>query len=476
MKFSLRAKTVMLIVAIALVLGLAGTMISGEMFRDIIDTTYKNRSLDVSRTVAAVVDAELAESLLDAVMAIYNATDEKVGSDEWETEAFETYIAHFAEIEQREDFQELQKELRTIQDVNDVDCLYLCTMDTERKTMIYLVDGAYEDVCPPGCFDPQYEENVELPNPERGFLPFITNTEAYGWLVTAGVPVHSADGRLVCYAMTDISMDEVRGQQNRYALLHSAVLLGLTLLVSVVGIWAVNRAIIRPINMLSSAAAHYNAGQDGNSALENLPIRSKDEIQSLYASIQTMVHNIRGYIDNLMITNQELTQTRIEANEMNELAHKDALTGVGSKLAYDQQVTRLTEEMRQGKAEYGIVMVDMNGLKEMNDTYGHEKGNIAIRNTCAVICEVFHHSPVYRFGGDEFVVVIKDRDYAQIEDRVREFREAAARTQGEPWEKVNAAIGYALFEGDDTVDDVFRRADHIMYENKKEMKAKAEQA
>ena len=118
----------------------------------------------------------------------------------------------------------------------------------------------------------------------------------------------------------------------------------------------------------------------------------------------------------------------------------------------------------------------MNGLKETNDTYGHEKGNIAIRNTCAVICEVFHHSPVYRFGGDEFVVVIKDRDYAQIEDRVREFREAAARTQGEPWEKVNAAIGYALFEGDDTVDDVFRRADHIMYENKKEMKAKAEQA
>ena len=476
MKFSLRAKTVMLIVAIALVLSLAGTMISVEAFRDIIDNTYKNRSLDVSRTVAAVVDAELAESLLDAVMAIYNATDEKVGSDEWETEAFETYIAHFAEIEQREDFQELQKELRTIQDVNDVDCLYLCTVDTERKTMIYLVVGAYENACPPGCFDPVYEENMELPNPERGFLPFITNTEAYGWLVTAGVPVHSADGRLVCYAMTDISMDVIRAEQSRFTLIYTLALVALTIIISLISIWAVNRAVIRPINLLSSAAAHYSAQQEDNSELDNLPIKSKDEIQSLYSSLLKMVQNTRSYIHSLKETKQELTKTRIEADEMNELAHKDALTGVGSKLAYDQQVTRLTEEMRQGKAEYGIVMVDMNGLKEMNDTYGHEKGNIAIRNTCAVICEVFHHSPVYRFGGDEFVVVIKDRDYAQIEDRVREFREAAARTQGEPWEKVNAAIGYALFEGDDTVDDVFRRADHIMYENKKEMKAKAEQA
>jgi diguanylate cyclase (GGDEF)-like protein len=180
-----------------------------------------------------------------------------------------------------------------------------------------------------------------------------------------------------------------------------------------------------------------------------------------------MTQQIRGYIENLIATTQELTKTRIEADEMNELAHRDALTGVGSKLAYDAQVAKLTEEMQQGTARYGIVMVDMNGLKQLNDTYGHEKGNIAIQKTCALICEVFAHSPVYRFGGDEFVVVIKDRDYDNVEEIIRQFREQAEKTTGEPWERVDAAIGYALYENDDTVNDVFRRADHKMYEQKR---------
>ena len=115
-------------------------------------------------------------------------------------------------------------------------------------------------------------------------------------------------------------------------------------------------------------------------------------------------------------------------------------------------------------------MVDMNGLKQLNDTYGHEKGNEAIRRTCSLICDVFKHSPVYRFGGDEFVVVIRERDYDDIEELVKQFNTSAEATEGQPWEKVNAAIGYALYAGEDTVEDVFRRADHIMYEQKKEMK------
>jgi diguanylate cyclase (GGDEF)-like protein len=236
------------------------------------------------------------------------------------------------------------------------------------------------------------------------------------------------------------------------------------------GILAVDRFIIRPSKLLSSAAAHDSAQKEDNSELGHLPIKSKDEIESLYSSMREMVRDIHGYIDSLKTTTQELKNTRIEADEMNQLAHKDALTGVGSKLAYDQQAIRLKEEMERGDARYGIVMVDMNDLKKINDTYGHEQGNVAIQKTCALICEVFSHSPVYRFGGDEFVIVVKGRDYDAIEERVEQFREAAAAADGQPWEKVNAAVGYALYNGEDTVDDVFRRADHLMYEEKQKMK------
>lgn len=472
MRFSLKTKTVLLVVFIALFLSTVATVISSLAISQLVDSTYRNRADDISHTVDAILDAEQAGKLKNAVLEIYRATEQKVASDAWGTPEFDAYIARFAHLEQTEEFLSLREKLRRIQDINDVDCLYLVIIDIPTEAFIYIVDAAYEDICPPGCIDPIYEENRDLlVDPNIGFPPYITNTEPYGWLVTAGTPVYNAAGELVCYAMVDISMDVVRANQTQFILIYGAALSVLTVLVCIVGIWAVNRFIIRPINLLSGAAAHYSAQMEDNSELDNLPIKSKDEIQSLYSSMLKMTQDIRGYIDSLRATTQELTKTRIEADEMNELAHRDALTGVGSKLAYDQQAQKLTEEMKQGSARYGIVMVDMNDLKKMNDTYGHERGNDAIQKTCSLICDVFAHSPVYRFGGDEFVVVIKGRDYDQIKERVSQFRAAARAAGGQPWEKVNAAIGYALYEGEDTVDDVFRRADHLMYEQKKQMKA-----
>ena len=472
MKRSLRTKTVFLIVLIAFILSAVSTVVSTQVIRRYIDTTYQERAVDISETIAAVLDVEKTAALKNAVMSIFNATDEKVFSDAWGTPEFDAYIALYSHLEQSEEFTFLRRQLRSIQDVNDVDCVYLAAIDIPTESFIYLVDAAYEEECPPGCIDPLYEANKELlTDPSIGFLPYITNTDPYGWLITAGVPVYAADGEILCYAMVDVSMDYIRAQQTQFTLIYCLILVVLTIGISLLSIWAVNRTIIHPINLLSNAAAHYSAQQEDNSVLDQLPIRSKDEIQSLYSSLLKMVQNTRSYIDSLKETKQELTRTRIEADEMNELAHKDALTGVGSKLAFDQQAFELAEEMRQGTARYGIVMVDMNDLKRMNDTYGHERGNDAIRKTCSLICDVFVHSPVYRFGGDEFVVVVKGRDYDNIEELIQKFHEEVQASDGQPWEKINAAVGYALYSGEDTVDDVFRRADHLMYEQKKEMKA-----
>ena len=468
MKISLRAKTIILIVLIAAIIGASGLIVTSRFINRLINDTYKEKANDIARTMATVIDAGDAARLRDEVLAIFNATDEKVGSEDWGSDAFNAYVARFAHLEQTPEFQNLLGQLRQIQDVNDVDCLYLSITDAPTVSMIYLVDGAHEDACPPGCFDPLYEENQALlTDPERGFPPYITNTDPYGWLVTAGVPVHDSDGNVICYAMADIPMDVVRGRQLQFTMVLSAGLAGLTLLICLAAILVVNRIIIRPINSLSSAAAHYS--QNNQSELEALTIQTKDEIESLYVSVKQMTRDMNRYIDNLMATTNELTRTREKADEMDALAHRDPLTGVGSKLAYDQKVTMLAEEISKGAAAFGIVMVDLNCLKQLNDTYGHERGNDAIRRVCRRICEVFKHSPVYRIGGDEFVVVVSGTDYVNIGDRIKQFNEAAA-AEGAPWEKVSAAIGYAAFAKGDAVEDVFRRADRNMYERKTAMK------
>ena len=121
--------------------------------------------------------------------------------------------------------------------------------------------------------------------------------------------------------------------------------------------------------------------------------------------------------------------------------------------------------------------MDLNYLKVINDTYGHEKGNEAIKNICRIVCVTFAHSPVFRVGGDEFAIILKDHDLENIDSLVEKFNnELAALAENkdlQPWEAVSAAIGYATYDADKDAGavNVFKRADNNMYENKKKMHA-----
>ncbi len=115
-------------------------------------------------------------------------------------------------------------------------------------------------------------------------------------------------------------------------------------------------------------------------------------------------------------------------------------------------------------------MCDINGLKNVNDTQGHLAGDRFLKTGCGIICEIFSHSPVFRVGGDEFVVITQGRDYQHLEeltDRLALHNEESRREQG-----VVIACGAARFQGDASVGELFRRADARMYENKKLLKSR----
>jgi diguanylate cyclase (GGDEF)-like protein len=125
---------------------------------------------------------------------------------------------------------------------------------------------------------------------------------------------------------------------------------------------------------------------------------------------------------------------------------------------------------------FGIAVIDMNFLKRVNDIYGHEQGNVAIRKLCDVTTQVFSNSPVYRVGGDEFVVILKGVDLENVDSLIEQFNAKLGSLKKdehlEPWEKISAAIGFAAFDPatDASVENVFRRADRAMYARKKQMK------
>ena len=234
--------------------------------------------------------------------------------------------------------------------------------------------------------------------------------------------------------------------------------IGVALLILLCAIVAINRVastITRPMEQLGRDMKIITEG--------NLDYRAtvyrNDEIGDITSQMNEMV-------DRLKFTMSELVSSRQHADAMSELATRDSLTGVRNKTAFDAQVGSLVPP-------YGLVMIDLNNLKMINDNYGHDKGDMAIRKLAGIICDVFEHSPVFRVGGDEFVVVLKDRDYRDVASHVARFKRMMDVEQSqEPWEHVSAAIGYALFDAktDAGADAVLKRADMQMYRCKNSMK------
>ena len=153
------------------------------------------------------------------------------------------------------------------------------------------------------------------------------------------------------------------------------------------------------------------------------------------------------------------------------VAYKDALTNVRNVNAYTEVKEKIEKDIKEGKApDFGVAVFDLNNLKLVNDTLGHEAGDKYIQDSCQMICSIFKHSPVFRIGGDEFVAILYNDDYRYREALLSHFKEMVDKNQivGGPV----IAAGISLYDsGNDTrFDDVFTRADSTMYTRKRELK------
>ncbi len=224
-------------------------------------------------------------------------------------------------------------------------------------------------------------------------------------------------------------------------------------IVSVLLTVSLTRKIIKPLRELNDAAKKIAEG-DLSIALTK---QTKDEVGMLAESFQLTVNHLQKYV-----------------NYINGLAYRDSMTGVKNKTAYDEMAKKIEEKMRTEQPEFAVIVFDINGLKQVNDNFGHDFGDILIIDCSKLICKSFKRSPVYRIGGDEFVVILENDDLEHYQERLEDFQreiEEANRTSNVGF-KISIARGIAIYNsGTDLVfANVFKRADEAMYQNKQIMK------
>ena len=139
------------------------------------------------------------------------------------------------------------------------------------------------------------------------------------------------------------------------------------------------------------------------------------------------------------------------------LSYQDQLTGIRNNTSYIRMLNHLLDH----PVPVGVAFADLNGLKYLNDTYGHEYGDQALRHLAEVCMEYFEKDQLYRISGDEFVVIwpgIQETEFTRQAQLLKERLK-----QGE---QELAAFGYLWDDGGTGADKLLHRAERLMYQEK----------
>lgn len=246
---------------------------------------------------------------------------------------------------------------------------------------------------------------------------------------------------------------EINAQRDKHLRQSIIFILALLIITTAITIFF-SRSITKPLKELTKEAKKMITG-DMNAEFN---IRQNDEIGELAKSFAAAKFHISQHM-----------------KQMQGLAFLDSLTGVRNKMAYDNYIAELESRIENGEIKsYGIAILDTNNLKEINDTYGHENGNAYLVNSCKLICQIFAHSPVFRIGGDEFLVVLTGKDLENHHELMSQLKESMDLTKKAsfPWKQISIAcgLGIADYAKATTIADTFNKADKNMYINKREIK------
>ena len=155
-----------------------------------------------------------------------------------------------------------------------------------------------------------------------------------------------------------------------------------------------------------------------------------------------------------------------------KIVNIDPLTGANSKFAYVKMEDEIDKLINAKLITcFSVVVFDVNGLKKVNDTLGHDAGDEYIKACYKLIKDIYTDDIVYRFGGDEFVVILQDDSYDERYELLYKFESQIETNILNKLPVVSTGMDDFNYGTDNTYRAVFTRADDKMYERKKLLKS-----
>ena len=318
---SLRVKMVLMVLCIASFLAASMLGVSYYIYSETMTTHYARMTSNLAKTTAEILNEEDVRELAQEVLARYRAVcggdlpPDPVNVSAQERKA---YFAAFAGVTDTDTYRRINDGIGKIRRANQVLSLYLVYVDWQTDKCVYICDNSSdEEICMPGTLDKIEERNRELlEQGQYDFPAYVTNYSQYGWLCSASAAVRDEEGAVLANVFVDISMEDVMQDRRSFLKRLLGALAGTTFILILIGVYVISRTVIRPINLLATSTAGFveNRKENGTAVVQELNIRSNDEIGRLAAAVGKMERDINEYIDNIARVTAEKERIGAELN------------------------------------------------------------------------------------------------------------------------------------------------------------------
>jgi diguanylate cyclase (GGDEF)-like protein len=158
----------------------------------------------------------------------------------------------------------------------------------------------------------------------------------------------------------------------------------------------------------------------------------------------------------------------LEHYKIKQFAMKDFLTSLGNRASYNETMVRLVSQSERHHQSFGLLVLDMDNFKQVNDKHGHQEGdNVLVACANTILASLRESDFAFRFGGDEFCCLLPDADTHTnqlIAERIRDAIEQQPLLQQH---HISCSIGTANYQAEDSQNGIFSRADEALYHAKK---------
>lgn len=185
----------------------------------------------------------------------------------------------------------------------------------------------------------------------------------------------------------------------------------------------------------------------------------------LYDSTGKIIGSVETFSDNSALVN-----SRRRASDLERASMLDPLTNVGNRRMGETVVANSVEEYRRSRREFGVLFIDVDLFKTVNDKFGHEVGDEALRIIASTLAHAARQDDeVVRWGGEEFLVVLPDANQSTVRTVAERLRSLVKQTlipAGDQLVSLTISIGATTIRPGDTPELLLRRADALMYSSK----------